>query len=249
MTAERLIAELDRLQIERAVAIQRGRVYGYDNRYVCDMAESHPRRIVAVCSVDMTGPRSGEQARHWIRARHAAGIRLMEPVKGSDLSWLDSTGAQEVWKAATDCGVPVGVHFFPWNRQAGTAALARILREFSEVTVVLDNLSGLAVEAGAPDYGIDDALRVLADIPRVHAKFSGMILSRLAAAKIPAGPMLERMIALFGAGRILWGSDLLAAGQSYAQSVQLAREATRGLERAVQCQLLRETSAALYPVR
>ena len=76
MTAEKLVRLMDAQGVGRAVAVQRAHVYGYDNRYVCDAADKHPDRLVAVCCIDAATEDAAARARHWLVERAAAGLRL-----------------------------------------------------------------------------------------------------------------------------------------------------------------------------
>ncbi len=44
VTAERLLALMDEQGIERALAVQRAHIYGFNNAYVCDAAARYPER-------------------------------------------------------------------------------------------------------------------------------------------------------------------------------------------------------------
>lgn len=248
LTAARLVSQLDALHIERVVAVQRGRIYGFDNSYVCDMAALYPRRISAVCSIDTSDPHSGERALYWVKVRGAAGVRFMEPVKGSDLGWLDGAGARQVWRVAAERQIPVAVHFFPWNRSAGMTALLGILAEFPRTPVVLDNLSGISLDA--LDFGVDDLLRRAAQHPCVFIKFTMITMTRLeAAGLLPSAPtLIKRILDLFGAQRMMWGSDVLPAGCSYSQATQRAIAAVAGCSERERRSLLHDTAASLYPL-
>lgn len=243
MTAERLLGQMDSNGVERAVLVQRASVYGYDNRYVCESAARYPGRFSAVAAIDAASVDAPAQVRYWAREQGAAGIRLMEPVRGADLSWLV---APEVWRAAADLDVPVCVHFFRWNRLAGLPALASILREFPDMAVVVDHLSNMNCESGPPDYGLDAPLLALVQYPRVCIKFTTIPLGPLARQGIDAAPILTRVTAEFGAARLMWGSDITQSAGTYAHMVELASRATASLPAATQRQVLYETAKAVY---
>jgi len=246
---EQLLAALDAGGVERALVVQRSRLYGYDNRYVCDAAAASPRRLQSVCQVDARDPQCARQTRDWIGRCGAAGIRFMEPVRGDNLDWLDSPGARQTWYAACDLGVPVSVHFFGWNRRAGLEALSRLLAQVPPRAVVLDALAGSAVEAGPPDYGIDAPLSSVLARSGTYLKLTGMTLQRLAKAGLPAAGLLARLAAMVGAARLLWGTDVVAPGQSYESSVSRILDASSALAPAEREQFLYGTAAALYPLR
>jgi L-fuconolactonase len=238
MTAERLLSEMDRNDVARAVAVQRASIYGYDNSYVCDSAAKYPDRLVAVCAIDAVDPGGPEHVRHWVRERGAVGIRLMELVKGSDLSWLAGPQALEVWHAAHELQVPVCVHFFRWNRAAGLAALQGILATLPRVTVVIDHFSNMVWQSGPPDYGVDEPLLEVAKFPNVYTKFTTLPLGQLEKEGVAAGPIVARVIETFGARRVMWGSDITQSQGTYAYMVGLANRAVAALDETQRNQVL-----------
>ena len=240
--APQLLAWLAALGLEGAILVQRTRAYGFDNSYICDQAAQQPLRLRAVCAIDARDPRCAEQVAYWLGRRGGCGIRLMEPVKGADLSWLGADADLSVWRAASDLDVPVAVHFFPWNRAAGLDALARVLRELPRLTVVLDGMSGIAVEAGPPGFGSDDRLRRLAQFERVCVKLTNITLGRTT----EAGELARCAIRLFGAERVMWGSDLVSASESYSGALERAREAAASLTAYERDCLLGATARRLY---
>jgi L-fuconolactonase len=246
MTVERLLEEMDRNDVRRAVLVQRGSIYGFDNSYVCDCALRYPQKLVAVCAIDATADNAAATVRHWVRERGAAGIRLMELVKGADLSWLDSPNARAVWREAHALSVPVCVHFFPWNRTAGLTALKSILTELPEARVVIDHFSNMSVLDGPPDYGVDGLLGDVAQFAGVNTKFTTIPLGKLASAGVDAAPIVARVVALFGAKRLLWGSDISQTAGTYDYMIDLARRAVRLLSPSLQQELLSGTAHALY---
>ena len=246
MTADRLVNEMDANGVDVAVAVQRGHVYGFDNRYVCDSAASYPGRLVAVCSIDGRDPACASQVRHWVRERGAAGIRMMEPFKGAEPSWFAGQTALTAWGAATELGIPICVHFFPWNRVAGLTALLGVLEQFTQATVVIDHFSNIACESGPPRHGLDDLLLAVGDFPNVYLKFTTIPLGQLAAANIDAAPLLDHVVRAFGERRVMWGSDIAQSKGTYAEMVQLGLAATRLLTEDERRWVLHDTAAAVY---
>jgi predicted TIM-barrel fold metal-dependent hydrolase len=249
MTAEKLLRLMDRQGIERAVAVQRAHVYGYNNEYVCDAAASYPDRLVAVCCIDAAADNAAERARHWLIARGAAGLRITEPFKGSGIGWFASPAARAVWKLVDELGVSLCLHMYRWNRIETLAALPPLLTEFPRVAVVLDHASNLVAEAGAPDFGVDAELAALARFPQVYQKFTSINFARLATQNQPLAPVVTRVVKEFGADRVMWGSDVAQSAGSYAELVAMANDSVKTLDATQQQAMLYDTGANVYATR
>jgi predicted TIM-barrel fold metal-dependent hydrolase len=249
LTAERLLSEMDRAGVERAVLVQRGSIYGFNNDYVCDAAARYPDRFAAVCSIDATADNALERVRHWVTERGGSGIRLMELIKGSDITWLDSPKAREVWRAARDLRVPVCVHFFPWNRTEGLTSLKSILDEMPDVTVVVDHFSNMDWKSGAPDYGVDKLLSDVAAFPGVRTKFTAIPLGRLHDAGVDGAPVVKRVVELFGADRVMWGSDITQSPGTYDYMADLGRQAVASFDDVTRRKVLEDTVRSVYGKR
>lgn len=249
MTVERLLAEMDANLVDRAVLVQRGSVYGYDSSYVCDSAARFPERLAAVCSIDGSRTDSADLVRHWVCDRGAAGIRLMELVRGEGTRWLGSAEPREAWAAAAELDVPVCVHFFPWNRGEGLARLASILADIPGLTVVIDHFGAIRSDAGPPDHGVDALLEQVARFEGVNVKFTTIPLGKLDEAGIDAGPVVRRVMDLFGSERMMWGSDIAQSPGTYGYMTELARKAVRGLAASDQERILGGTARRIYGAR
>jgi len=250
LTHTQLLTEMSSCGVERAVVVQRGRLYGYDNRYVCDAAATSERRLQCICQVNSADPECGPEVAELISRHGAVGIRFMEPVKGDGLEWLDSPGAKQVWRTASEFAVPISVHFFGWNRLAGLEVLARRLSKGPiPRAVVLDSLGGIAMAGGVPDFGIDAPLLSVLEYPGTYLKLTAMTLHRLAQAKLSAEALILRLLGLVGAKRLLWGSDVLSPTQSYHSVLNSLLEATAALPTSDRAQILHNTASELYPLR
>ena len=246
MTAERLIREMDATHVERAVVVQRASIYGHDNSYICDSVAKYPERLVAVCAIDADSTKGPDQVRHWVEERGAAGVRVMELVRGSDISWLYSPLTMATWRAVNRMKVPFCVHFFPWNRVAGLTALKTILDELPDTILVVDHFSNMNAKAGPPDYGMDDLFLALTRFPNVYTKFTTVPLGRLEEEGIDAAPIIARVVKTFGANRVMWGSDITQSKGSYEYMVKLGHRATAALSDAEREQVLYGATKAVY---
>lgn len=246
LTIERLIDAMPGAGVDKAVLVQRGSVYGFDNSYVCDAVDMAPDRLAAVCAINGEADDAADMVRHWVGTRTAVGIRFMELVRDQGIGWLDSPSARQAWRAAVDLDVATCVHFFPWNRSVGLQSLFAILEELPTAKVVIDHFSNMNVDAGPPDYGLDDALARLVEFSGVAVKFTTIPLGKLEKAGVDAAPIVRRIVDHFGANRVMWGSDVSQSPGSYEYMSGLARNSVTLLTEAERSQVLGGTAAALY---
>ncbi len=246
MTVERLLGDMGGAGVGKAVLVQRGSVYGFNNTYVCDSVAAAPDRLAAVCAINGEAEDAGERVHHWVGERNAVGIRFMELVRDAGIGWLDSDTSRKAWKAAVELDVPVCVHFFPWNRALGLERLNAILTDLPQAKVVIDHFSNMNVNAGAPDYGLDDALARLVDFAGVAIKYTTIPLGKLAAGGVDAAPIVKRVVDHFGADRVMWGSDISQSPGTYEYMAELARNSVTLLDAAQREAVLSGTTARYY---
>ena len=246
MTVERLLEEMDANSVDKAVLVQRGSIYGFDSSYVCDCAARFPGRLTAVASIDMRKDDCAERVEYWTKERGAVGIRMMEWVKGIDISWLDGEAARPAWQLAAERDIPVCVHFFPWNRAEGLARLDTILKEIPGLPVVIDHFAAIKSDAGPPDHGVDAPLEAVAAHDGVTVKFTTIPLGRLEANEIDFRPVVSRVADLFGPERMMWGSDITQSPGTYSHMTNLGLRAVAQFSNGVQEQILCGTAQRVY---
>ena len=245
VTAEKLLKFMDENGVERALLVQRAHVYGFNNDYVVDCAQRYPDRFRAMCMVNALDPNVAQQVRHWVN-RGAVAIRVTEPHKGMDNSWFSSPQALTMWETANELGISVRLHFYRWNRAQCLPDVKPLVERFARMTVVLDHLSNLSAEEGPPNYGADELLRGLAALPNLYLLFATINLGPLAAKDIPAAPVIAHLAKLFGANRMMWGSDIAQSPGTYAQMRAMADAAVSGVNGEEQRQMLRDTGTSVY---
>jgi L-fuconolactonase len=241
--ADALIAAMDAGGVARALVVQRSHVYGYDNSYILDMAAAHPARIRPLCVIDGRAENAAQHSRDCLD-RGSVGIRFMEPEKGGGLDWLASDHACDAWAAMVAAGGSIRVHLFRWNRAGGLDVIAERLRAMPETVLVLDHLSNIDPAQG--DHGVDDSLRSLADHPTTHLMLSMINLKRWAADGVEAAPVIERVVALFGADRIMWGSDVGNTPGGYGDMIDRAQAACGELSASDRQKIFHDTAARVY---
>ena len=90
------------------------------------------------------------------------------------------------------------------------------------------------------------AYNVIARLEGAHVKFTTIPLGRLDQASIDTAPIIRRVADLFGAERMMWGSDIAQSPGTYAYMATLGREAVSALSAGEQDAVLGGTARRLY---
>jgi predicted TIM-barrel fold metal-dependent hydrolase len=131
---------------------------------------------------------------------------------------------------------------------AGLPALRTLLERFPESRVLLDHCARPDLADGAP-YNAAGALFDIAAFPGVYLKLTNRTLAAAAAGKSQPAAFLEKLVTVFGANRIAWGSNFPAAEGSLPELLAAAREVLSVLPPAQQSLIFAGTAEIVYPAR
>ena len=133
-----------------------------------------------------------------------SGVRLFSAAAAIGVLFeVDDPRLDAFWLRAQELAIPVDLQI----RYPAIAAVRRVLGRYPSVRVVLDHLGGAPV-TGGPPYRAAAGLLELAECDGVHVKFANHNLEAADEADgSTAEGFLERLVAAFGADRVLWGSN------------------------------------------
>jgi predicted TIM-barrel fold metal-dependent hydrolase len=236
--ADSTLAVLSDAGVARGVAVQAHGLYRFDNRYVIDVATDHPDRMTAVVAVEMDRPDVGAEIVGYGEFPAVVGVRLFA-VGGSD-QWVGTRRVMEAFEAAATSRLTVVLTVFARH----LAALRPAIDDFPNLPIALDHcafpqLAGAGVAEGQP-------LLELAGAPNVWLKASSHNLLEAAAGGEPL-EFVEQLVRLFGADRLMWGSDYpQTRGHGYRALLDLALQSCHTLAPAAQKGFIGANAAALF---
>ena len=219
-TVELLLKEMDEFGISHCVLVQTIS-HGWDNRYLVQCLKAHPKRFRGHGLIDPTDPKAAEKLDYWVRQQGLAGMRF-SPIyyEGKD-TWLNARSSRALWEKAAELGAIF--NFFIATPQL--PKLEEMVRDFSQVRVVIDHLARIDLKAADPSSEFKKLL-ALARYPNVWAKVSELsVLSP--SGKYPYAdtfPWVRRMYESFGPDRLLWGTGFPGATRSQAGRPSLQEE-------------------------
>lgn len=241
--AEQLIAAMDEAGVDHAALVHSSTTYGFNCEYAADAVAAYPDRLTGVFSIDVTAPDAPQLMEKWFK-RGMTGMRIFS--RGSTLS--------EAWLRLDDPRV------FPCYEKAAELGMAvtsnttvdvfdqfeNVLKQFPQVTFVLEHLGKVDFEDGAPFNNAEPLWR-LARYPNVYLKVASRNFEEANDGKSTNETKFKRLVAEFGADRMAWGSNYPASAGSLKDLLNMARETVSFLSTSDQEWLFGKTALKLYP--
>lgn len=204
-----LLDRLDATNVSQALLVQ-SQESPRDTAWLLEQAAASPRIAGVVgwadlARVNCVAALAGE-----------AEIRGLRPmVQDCAADWYDNPALADGLACMSEAGLVLDALIRPRH----LASLARLARRYPALTIVIDH----AAKPCPPDWADwRAAMGEAAGLPNVHVKLSGL-LTEMAVSDLP--PCVDALIALFGAERMIWGSDwpVVRLGGDYRSWLALAR--------------------------
>ena len=238
--AEGLLATLNAHGVHGAVLVQPVGTYAFDNSYVADAVAATPSRLTGLSVVDMGGTDRIDALTHWA-GRGIGGTRLFN-VPRVDPPWL----ATEVSAEVLACARRLGLRLTACILADDLDAVGGLLEQAGDVPLALDHC-GFA-DIGDPASATMAALTRLAAHANLRLKVTTTIFRMQPPARGDERDVLERLCAIFGPERLMWGSDYPQHyEETYAEHLALARWASSRLPAVDQERFLGGTALELWP--
>jgi predicted TIM-barrel fold metal-dependent hydrolase len=243
----RVVRWMEEQGVEAGAAVQKRGTYGLDNSYILDSADLHRDRLVPVVALDAEDAKTPDLVREMTEQHGLAAVRLTGmPADDNTFPWLSSSRALRTWAVAEQLGLVVDVMVMPHGALShGAAEIIQLARSHPHVRVVLDHVD-FPTPQGGPEYGIDRVQRSLAQEKNIFYKVTTLNLDLLREAKVAASDFVDRIVAVYGADRVMWGSDLGNSAGSYDELVERIIAATARLGDSDRRKVLYDTGRSVF---
>jgi len=233
-SSERFGEEMKGAGVDRAVLVQAVGAYSFDNAYAADSARAQPGRFVSAACIDPQGADPRAAIDHWIGERGMQGLRIFAVSR--ERSWLADPGTFALWEHA----LALGARLIVTVMQHQMTELTAFLEAFADVPISLDHCA-------FPDAAHPEPLFALARFPKLHLKVSTHVIDAGAEHAGEPQPFVARLASVFGAERLMWGSDFSQThDRRYAELVALGRRAAEGLSSRDRASFLGGTAARIW---
>ncbi|WP_039853417.1 amidohydrolase family protein [Hylemonella gracilis] len=242
-TVEALIAAMDKAGVAKAAVVHSSTTYGFDNSYVVDGCNQYKHRLVAVGSVDMLADDVPAVIKGWA-GKGLAGLRIFTggSTKDFDPSELDNPKSFKAWEVCAELGLPMCIQTGP----IGLPQVRMLAEKFPKVNIILDHLGRPDVLDGPP-YKNARSLFDLADLPNLFMKLTPRIFGDVKKDKASAETFFPRVVQVFGAQRMAWGSNFPTSPGLLSEILATAQDGLACLSAEDRAWIFGKTAQRLYP--
>jgi L-fuconolactonase len=206
--------------IAKAILVQ-SQENAADTDWLLEQAATDPLVCAIVGWADLTAPDAAASVATLAAKPKLAGLRPMVQDKAPD--WYDDPALDDGFRAIAEHGLRIDALV----RVQHLASLDRLANRFPDITIVIDHAAKPRIGSAEGFAEWRQAIAPLADRPNLHCKLSGLLT------ECPPGedsadslrPYCEALLSMFGAERLMWGSDwpVLAAVGDYSGWLELAK--------------------------
>ncbi len=207
--------------VDGFVAVQKRMIYRYDNSYILDSSDKYPEIFSAVVILDAEDPNTAPTVRNMIQKHGLAGVRLFGGrQEDGSMPWLNSPMALKTWEVANEFGIVMNLEVLSHGGGGPSVpALIELVEKYPNVRMVLDHLLEPEMDEG-DHFGLDENYEKLIPYDRVSFKWTSINLDICRESGIPADKVLRKAVDMYGADRLMWGSDIGTSSGTYKDMVQ-----------------------------
>jgi predicted TIM-barrel fold metal-dependent hydrolase len=238
-----LVKMMDEAKVDKAALVHAPTCYGYDNSYVCDSIKKYPGRFTVVGSVDVMQPDAPATLRKWMD-RGLTGLRLFTGggTGAFDTTDLDNPQSFPAWVFCGEVGIPICI-------QTGAAALAQVAglaKRFPKTKIILDHLARPDIKDGSP-YNGALSLFAMGAFENIYLKVTPRVFEMTKEGKATSETFFAKLVSVFGARRLAWGSNCPATAGTMAANLEHAKSGLSSLSTHDQAWIFAKTAQTLYP--
>ncbi len=220
-----LIPLLMRNGIDKTILVQAAPTEA-ETHYLLGIAEVTPFVAGVIGWTDFEAPDSAHRIATIARNKLLVGLRpMVQDI--ADPKWLARQDLSDALNAVADAGLVFDALVLPQH----LGPLAVMMKRHPDLPVVIDHVAKPHLRKGIAETFWDD-LQALARFPNSVCKLSGLLTEAAPGAGIDViKPVFKRVLNLFGAERLLWGSDwpVLTLAASYDDWFAMANKLVAGL--------------------
>jgi L-fuconolactonase len=249
-TPERVFALWDASGVAAGAAVQFNTAYKTDNRYTLTVTDEHADRLGAVVILNASDPATPAELA-CMKGRHGVtGLRLVGYADArGEYSFLSTEAAMASWAEAERLKIAIVLMIRLSPGESPEPTLSRVgelAGRFPAARIVLDHCGWPAFVPGDDPVGLTPTHRALAQHANIYFKVTSINFTRFEKEGIPAERFLREAVNIYGADRMMWGSDFGNTLTDYPVLAEKARLSAALLNDAERHAYLYSTGAAIF---
>jgi L-fuconolactonase len=216
-TVDMLLALMKEHDVARTVLVQYIG-YRWDNSYVADTIKQYPKIFWGVARVNPVDAAAPDQLSKLVTEQGFHGVRL-SPSADASGDWIRGPLMPPLWKRAEELKTPMLI----LTAVSRMPDIAKLCEKHPDLTVVIDHMADCPVDQPAEL----EKLIALKRFPNVFVKISHTwAISKQPYPYLDAQAHVKRLLAAFGASRLMWGTDwpVVLAHADYTKALTVVRD-------------------------
>ena len=216
-SAETLLAEMNAHNVARAIVVQ-SPWWQHDDRYLLAVGDRYPDRLTLVGCLPMplaSADPAAATARIGSDGMMGLRLHISEP---TDVRIVESEEFRPIFKRLSDEDLPV---LFVGRSANIIECYDRLAQTFPDLNIVIDHIGFVTAPFGG-NKAVEDALVALSERARIRVKIA--VHHQHSQEAYPwkdVIPLQQRLIAAYGASRLMWGSNWPMREPTYAQRLEV----------------------------
>jgi L-fuconolactonase len=235
---------LDSEGIERVIVVQAAWTLA-ETLFTIGLSTRFPWIAGVVGWIDPASPAIEEEIAALTLTGRLKGVRPVSADDNRSIAWMLDARFERGWRALAAAGLVL--EFLVQNPDE-VPLVTHFAHRHPELAIVLDHCAKPDIAGGRFEPWASD-IAALADLSNVSCKLSGLLnCARPGAGAADLRPYAEHVIAVFGAGRVLWASDWppLELAANYATWRRISLELIAGLDQADRAAILGSNAERIY---
>jgi len=240
---EELISSMNAAGVDKAAVVHSSTTYGSDCSYLADSVAQHPDRLTGVFTIDVLAPDAVDKMAYWL-SRGLTGMRIFS--RGSTIEGvlfaIDDPRIDPCYRFAVENEISIVSNV----KVEKFAQLESVMTRHPDVKVIVDHTGNADWTDGAP-FNNARPLFDMARFPNFHLKLTSRSFVATGKGKSTPQAAMEKLVSVFGADRLAWGSNFPASSDDLPGLVKLAQDGIATLSSADQAWIMGGTALRLYP--
>ena len=205
--------------------VQYNTVYATDNSYLLHTAAEDPGRIIPVVILNATDPATPATLRTMAAENKIAGVRLFGFANEGNFEFF-SPAATPAWEAINELGIVAVLMLVGGDLNRTMGVVKTYAERYPDVRIELDHLGYPNPRGSMETFGLTEGHMAVKGMPNLYWKLTSFHhVNMIKGAGLELKDFFDYVKDLYGADRMMWGSDMGNTPGTMAEHYAMLQEA------------------------